>query len=60
MNSRDWHTHTPDELETTLQANLDRGLTEWETQQRLAKHGTRGGQAPLGSGASPHAATRGS
>ena len=39
MNSRDWHTQTSDELETILQSNLDRGLTEWETQQRLAKHG---------------------
>ncbi len=39
MNSRDWHSHTPDELETTLQSNLDRGLTESEAQQRLAKHG---------------------
>ena len=39
MNSRDWHTQTSDELETILQSNLDRGLTEWEAQQRLAKHG---------------------
>ena len=39
MNSRDWHSRTPDELETILQSNLDRGLTEWEAQQRLAKHG---------------------
>jgi Ca2+-transporting ATPase len=39
MNSRDWHSRTPDELETTLQSNLDRGLTESEAQQRLAKHG---------------------
>ena len=39
MNSRDWHTHTPDELETTLQSNLDRGLAEREAQQRLAEHG---------------------
>jgi Ca2+-transporting ATPase len=39
MNLRDWHSRTPDELETTLQSNLDRGLTEWEAQQRLAKHG---------------------
>ena len=27
----------PDELETTLQSNLDRGLTEGEAHQRLAK-----------------------
>jgi Ca2+-transporting ATPase len=39
MNSRGWHSHTPDELATILQSNLDRGLTEWEAQQRLAKHG---------------------
>ena len=39
MNSRDWHSRTPDELETTLQSNLDRGLTEGEAQQRLVKHG---------------------
>ena len=39
MNSHDWHSRTPDELETTLQSNLDRGLTEEEAQQRLAKHG---------------------
>ena len=39
MNAHDWHTHTPDELETTLQSNLDRGLAEREVQQRLAEHG---------------------
>ena len=39
MNSRDWHTHTLDELETTLQSNLDRGLAEREAQKRLAEHG---------------------
>ena len=39
MNTHDWHTHTPDELETTLQSNLDRGLAEREVQQRLAEHG---------------------
>ena len=39
MNSREWHTHTSDELETTLQSNLDRGLAEREAQQRLAEHG---------------------
>ncbi|MEO5631432.1 MAG: HAD-IC family P-type ATPase [Nitrospiraceae bacterium] len=39
MNLREWHTHTPDELETIMQSNLDRGLTEWEAQHRLAKHG---------------------
>lgn len=39
MNSRDWHTHTPDELETTLQSNLDGGLSERQAQQRLAEHG---------------------
>jgi Ca2+-transporting ATPase len=39
MQSRDWHSHTPDELETTLQSNLDKGLTEPEGRQRLANHG---------------------
>ena len=39
MNSRDWHTQTSDELETTLQSNLDRGLAERDAQQRLAKQG---------------------
>ncbi len=39
MNSRDWYRHTSDELETTLQSNLDRGLNEQDAQQRLAEHG---------------------
>ncbi len=39
MNARDWHAHTPDELKTTLQSNLDRGLAERDAQQRLAEHG---------------------
>jgi Ca2+-transporting ATPase len=39
MNAHDWHTHTPGELETTLQSNLDQGLAEREVQQRLAEHG---------------------
>ena len=39
MNSREWYTHTPDELETTLQSNLERGLAERDAQQRLAEHG---------------------
>lgn len=40
MNSREWHTQAMDELEMTLQSNLDRGLAEREAQQRLAKHGS--------------------
>ena len=39
MDLRKWHTHTPDELETTLQSNLERGLAERDAQQRLAEHG---------------------
>ena len=39
INSREWYTHTPDELETTLQSNLERGLAERDAQQRLAEHG---------------------
>jgi Ca2+-transporting ATPase len=39
MNSREWHSQTSDELETTLQSNLDRGLAEPEAQQRLAVYG---------------------
>jgi Ca2+-transporting ATPase len=39
MNSRDWHSRTPDELESTLQSNLDRGLAERDAQQRLVQHG---------------------
>ena len=39
MNLRESHTHTPDELETSLQSNLERGLVERDAQQRLAEHG---------------------
>jgi Ca2+-transporting ATPase len=39
MNSRGWHSHTPDELATILQSNLDRGLAERDARQRLAEHG---------------------
>lgn len=38
MNSRNWHTHTPAELETTLQSDLYRGLAERDAQQRLAAY----------------------
>ena len=33
------HTHTPDELETSLQSHLGKGLVERDAQQRLAEHG---------------------
>lgn len=37
MNSPDWHTHRPDELETTLKSNLERGLAERDA-LRLTEH----------------------